>query len=75
MTVAGLQIANLLAGSIIVEQVFSLPGLGRLVLFAVGNRDWPLIQGLVLFIAALVVIINLVVDILYRYLDPRIIWS
>ncbi len=71
-TVAGLQIANLLAGSIIVEQVFSLPGLGRLVLFAVGNRDWPLIQGLVLFIAGLVVAINLLVDLLYRYLDPRI---
>jgi peptide/nickel transport system permease protein len=75
VTVAGLQIANLLAGSIIVEQVFSLPGLGRLVLFAVGNRDWPLIQGLVLFIATLVVVINLLVDLLYRYLDPRIGWS
>jgi len=72
VTVAGLQVANLLAGSIIVEQVFSLPGLGRLVLFAVGNRDWPLIQGLVLFIAGLVVAINLLVDLLYRYLDPRI---
>ncbi|MFQ5856452.1 MAG: ABC transporter permease [Anaerolineae bacterium] len=72
VTVAGLQIANLLAGSVVVEQVFSLPGLGRLVLFAVGHRDWPLIQGLVLFIAGLVVIINLLVDLLYRYLDPRI---
>lgn len=75
VTVAGLQVANLLAGSIIVEQVFSLPGLGRLVLFAVSNRDWPLIQGLVLFIAALVVLINLLVDLLYRYLDPRIAWG
>ncbi len=72
VTLIGLQIGNLLGGSIVVEQVFALPGLGRLVLFAVTNRDWMLIQGLVFFIAALVVALNLLVDALYVRLDPRV---
>ncbi|MBM4466511.1 MAG: ABC transporter permease [Chloroflexi bacterium] len=72
VTLLGLQLGFLLGGSIVVEQVFALPGLGRLVLFAVVNRDLPLIQGLVLFIAALVVIINFLVDLAYTWLDPRI---
>jgi peptide/nickel transport system permease protein len=72
VTLLGLQLGFLLGGSIVVEQVFALPGLGRLVLFAINNRDLPLIQGLVLFIAALVVIINFLVDLAYTRLDPRI---
>ncbi len=72
VTLLGLQLGFLLGGSIIIEQVFALPGLGRLVLFAINNRDLPLIQGLVLFIAALVVIINFLVDLAYTWLDPRI---
>ncbi len=72
VTMLGLQLGFLLSGSIVIEQVFALPGLGRLVLFAVSNRDIPLIQGLVLFIAALVVGINFFVDVLYAALDPRI---
>ncbi|MDH7486693.1 MAG: ABC transporter permease [Anaerolineae bacterium] len=72
VTVLGLQLGFLLGGSIVVEQVFALPGLGRLVLFAINNRDLPLIQGLVLFIAALVVVINFLVDLAYAWLDPRI---
>lgn len=72
VTILGLQLGFLLGGSIIIEQVFALPGLGRLVLFAINNRDLPLIQGLVLFIAALVVVINFLVDMAYTWLDPRI---
>jgi len=62
----------LLGGAIIVEQIFSLPGLGRLVLFAVFNRDWPLIQGLVFFLATLTIALNFLVDLSYAWLDPRI---
>jgi peptide/nickel transport system permease protein len=72
VTLLGLQLGFLLGGSIVVEQVFALPGLGRLVLFAINNRDLPLIQGLVLFIATLVVVINFLVDMAYTLLDPRI---
>lgn len=72
ITIVGLQLGFLLGGSIVVEQVFSLPGVGRLILFAISNRDLPLIQGLVVFIAGLVVAINFAVDVFYTYLDPRI---
>jgi peptide/nickel transport system permease protein len=72
VTIVGLQVGTLLGGAIIVEQIFSLPGLGRLVLFAVFNRDWPLIQGLVFFLAALTIVLNFLVDLSYAWLDPRI---
>jgi len=72
VTLLGLQLGFLLGGSIVIEQVFALPGLGRLVLFAINNRDLPLIQALVLFIAVLVVGINFLVDMAYTWLDPRI---
>ena len=72
VTIVGLQVGTLLGGAIIVEQIFSLPGLGRLVLFAVFNRDWPLIQGLVFFLATLTIALNFLVDLSYAWLDPRI---
>jgi peptide/nickel transport system permease protein len=72
VTIVGLQVGTLLGGAIIVEQIFSLPGLGRLVLFAVFNRDWPLIQGLVFFLATLTIVLNFFVDLSYAWLDPRI---
>lgn len=72
VTIIGLQVSTLLGGAIIVEQIFSLPGLGRLVLFAVFNRDWPLIQGLVFFLATLTITLNFLVDLSYAYLDPRL---
>ena len=72
VTIVGLQVGTLLGGAIIVEQIFSLPGLGRLVLFAVLNRDWPLIQGLVFFLATLTIVLNFLVDLSYAWLDPRI---
>jgi peptide/nickel transport system permease protein len=72
ITIIGLQAGDLLAGAIIVENVFYLPGIGRLVFEAIGQRDLPVIQGVVLFIAALIVVINFLIDVAYRYLDPRI---
>jgi len=72
LTVLGLQMGALLSGAVLVETVFGLPGLGRLALDAVRWRDYPLVQGTVLFLAAFFILINLVVDILYGVLDPRI---
>lgn len=72
VTIIGLQAGDLLAGAIIIENVFHLPGVGRLVFEAIGQRDLPVIQGVVLLIAMVIVVINFVIDIAYRYLDPRI---
>jgi peptide/nickel transport system permease protein len=72
ITIIGLQAGDLLAGAIIIENVFHLPGIGRLVFEAIGQRDLPVIQGIVLFIATMIVAINFVIDVAYRYLDPRI---
>jgi peptide/nickel transport system permease protein len=72
VTVLGLQLGQLLAGAIIVENVFYLPGMGRLVLLAITQRDLPVVQGVVLFMAGIVVLTNFFVDILYGFLDPRV---
>lgn len=72
LTVLGLQFGSLLAGSVITETIFSWPGIGRLTVLAIDARDYPLVQGCVLFIAALTVAVNLVTDLLYSRLDPRI---
>jgi len=72
VTILGLQLGHLLAGTIIVETVFYLPGMGRLVMNAIFQRDLPVVQGVVLFIAAVIVIVNFIVDLLYGLLDPRI---
>ncbi|MGE3271063.1 MAG: ABC transporter permease [Chloroflexota bacterium] len=72
ITVVGVQIGYLLGGAVVTEEVFTLPGVGRLVLNAVYQRDYPLIQGTILFIAALFMLSNLLVDLCYAYLDPRI---
>lgn len=72
ITQLGLQFAYLLGGAVVIEQVFSLPGMGQLALTAFRSRDYPVIQGVVLVIASGFVLINLAVDILYSALDPRI---
>lgn len=72
VTLIGLQIGDLLTGAIIIENVFHLPGLGRLIFEVIGQRDLPVIQGVVLLIAVMIVVINFLVDLAYRYLDPRI---
>lgn len=72
ITVIGLQIGGLLTGAILTESVFAIPGLGRLAISAINHRDFPLIQGTVLFTAVVYVLANIIVDISYAYLDPRI---
>jgi peptide/nickel transport system permease protein len=72
LTIMGLQLSQLMAGAIIIENVFYLPGLGRLVFQAIGNRDLPVVRDVVLFMAAAVVMINFIVDLTYAYIDPRI---
>jgi peptide/nickel transport system permease protein len=72
VTVMGLQFANLLAGTIVVENVFYLPGLGRLIFQAISNRDLIVVRNCVMLLAAMVIIVNFVVDVLYAVIDPRV---
>jgi peptide/nickel transport system permease protein len=72
LTVLGWVVGNLLAGTVVVETVFTRPGLGRLTVSAVGVQDIPLVQGIVVFAAAVFVVVNLLVDLVYPLLDPRI---
>jgi peptide/nickel transport system permease protein len=72
VTVVGLQLGILLGGTVVVEEVFTLPGVGRLVLWSIYQRDYPVTQSTILFIAALFMALNLAVDLLYGYLEPRI---
>lgn len=72
ITVIGLQFGSLLGGAVIIEQVFSLPGVGRFALEGINLRDYPVVQGTVLFVAAAAVFVNLIVDLLYSLIDPRI---
>jgi peptide/nickel transport system permease protein len=72
LTVAGVQMGYLLGGAIVTEEVFTLPGVGRLILWAVFQRDYPLVQGTILFISVLFMLVNLAVDLVYALIDPRI---
>ncbi|MCA9833531.1 MAG: ABC transporter permease [Thermomicrobiales bacterium] len=72
ITVVGIQTGYMLGGTVIVEQVFAIPGIGRLALDAVNQRDYPMVMGTVMFIAAAFVLMNLVTDIVYGFVDPRI---
>ena len=72
LTILGLQLGQLMAGAIIIENVYYLPGLGRLVFQAIGQRDLPVVREIVLFMAAAVVLVNFIVDMTYASLDPRI---
>ena len=72
VTVIGLALGGLLAGAIVTETVFALPGVGRLVISSVLRRDYPVIQGVLMFIASIYVLVNLLIDVLYVYLDPRV---
>jgi peptide/nickel transport system permease protein len=71
-TVAGLQLAYLIGGAVVIESIFALPGLGQLLLAAIAQRDYPIIQGCVLLKATTFVMINLAIDLLYPVLDPRV---
>ncbi len=72
LTVIGIVTGGLLGGAVVVEQVFSLPGVGRLIVDAVLSRDFPVIQGALLFVAVIYLLVNLVVDLLYAFADPRV---
>lgn len=72
VTFLGMTLADILAGSIIIEQVFSIPGLGRILLTSISNRDYPVVQAVIVIIAFWVILINGVVDVVYRFVDPRI---
>lgn len=75
VTIFGLQFGQLLAGTVIIETVFGRPGIGRLIVDAILAKDFPMVQGIVLLIATSYVIVNLIVDIIYGFLDPRIRYS
>ncbi|QVI36256.1 ABC transporter permease [Lacticaseibacillus casei] len=72
ITVIGINFGTLLGGTIVTEQVFTINGVGRLMINAISARDFPVVQGTVLFIATIFVLVNLVVDIIYAKVDPRI---
>ena len=72
ITFLGMAIADMIAGSIVIEQVFSIPGLGRILLTSIQNRDYPVVEAIIVIIAALVILSNLLVDIMYRVIDPRV---
>ncbi|MBI5878579.1 MAG: ABC transporter permease [Chloroflexi bacterium] len=72
LTTIGIIVASLLGGAVITEQIFNLPGMGKLLILAIGRRDFPVIQGAILTIATVYVLVNLVVDMMYSFLDPRI---
>jgi peptide/nickel transport system permease protein len=72
ITVLGLQIASAFTGAILTESIFSWPGMGTMIVTAINNRDYALIQGFVLFVAIIYVAINLIVDILYTLINPRV---
>ena len=72
VTIVGLMLASFVGGAVVTEAVFTYPGLGRLLIQAIGTRDYPLIQGCILLILVLYMAINLAVDVLYAYIDPRI---
>ena len=72
VTFLGMTLADIVAGSLVVEQVFSIPGFGRLLVASISNRDYPVVQAIIAIVAVIVIVINMLVDILYRVLDPRL---
>jgi len=75
ITIVGLMMASFIGGAVVTESVFTYPGLGRLLIQAINTRDYPLIQGCIVVILIIYIAINLTVDILYAYVDPRIEYS
>lgn len=71
ITFLGMALSDMVAGSIIIEQVFNIPGLGRILLTSISNRDYPVVEAIIMLIAFLVIVVNFLVDILYRVVDPR----
>lgn len=72
VTLWGMTLADMIVGSIIIEQVFNIPGLGRILLTSISNRDYPVVQAIIILIAFLVIIMNFCIDMVYQVIDPRI---
>ncbi|MBQ7428957.1 MAG: ABC transporter permease [Butyrivibrio sp.] len=72
ITFMGMALADMIAGSIVIEQVFGIPGLSRILMTSISNRDYPVVEAIIMMIAAIVIVTNLLVDIIYRIVDPRI---
>jgi peptide/nickel transport system permease protein len=72
ITLSGMQLSMIIGGQVLIEMVFNIPGMGRLLVTSVSNQDYPYVQGIILLIAAVVVFVNLLVDFTYGWLDPRI---
>jgi peptide/nickel transport system permease protein len=72
LTVMGLQFGNLITSAIVIENVFVLPGIGRLIFQAIANRDLIVVRDVVMLLAALVILINFCIDVLYAWIDPRL---
>ena len=72
VTIIGMQFAALVTGTIVIENVFYLPGLGKLIFQSISNRDLPTVQALVMLFAAIVIVANFIVDIAYSFIDPRL---
>ena len=72
ITFLGMALSDMIAGSIIIEQVFGIPGLGRILLTSISNRDYPVVMAVIVCIATLVLVVNMVVDVIYGLVDPRI---
>jgi ABC-type dipeptide/oligopeptide/nickel transport system permease component len=72
VTISGLQFGSLLGGAVLTETVFAWPGMGRLIVDAILARDYPLVQGAILIFALLFIVVNIAIDVLYAYIDPRV---
>ncbi len=72
VTFLGMALTDMIAGSIIIEQVFNIPGLGRILLTSISNRDYPVVEAIIVLLAFLVIFINFLVDFIYKKIDPRI---
>jgi peptide/nickel transport system permease protein len=75
ITIIGVQLGYLLSGVVVIEQVFAIPGLGRLIIGAINERNYPLVQGIILVVTAVFVVVNLLVDLTYAWIDPRVEYS
>jgi peptide/nickel transport system permease protein len=75
VTIFGVEAVLLFSGAVIIEKIFNVPGIGTLIVDAMGHRDIPLVQGVVLLIVVFVLVVNLLVDLVYAWLDPRIRYS
>lgn len=72
VTFLGMILSDIVAGSIVIEQVFGIPGFGRILLTSIQSRDYPVVEAIIMFLAIIVIVVNMAVDILYRVIDPRI---